>query len=157
MPTVASEARTSAGTSISISLDPPATYDEAGFSALTFTEIGEVTDLGEFGREYNLVTHNPLSTRRTVKRKGSYNDGAVTMQMARVKTDAGQLVLQTGLDTDDSISVEVEYQDGSIDYFSAQVMSYTSNVGSVDQITAASVTLEIDNDIIPVDAPAPPP
>lgn len=156
MPNVASEARTSAGTSISMSLDAPATYDDAGFDALTYTEIGEVTDLGEFGREYNLVTHNPLSIRRTVKRKGSYNDGAVTLQMARVKTDAGQVLLQTALDSDESPSIKIEYQDGSIDYFSAQVMSYTSNVGSVDQITTASVTLEIDNDIVGVDAPTTP-
>jgi len=69
-----SNAFTSAGTTISVVDSNPATYDQAGFEALTYSLIGEVTDLGEFGREYSAVTHNPLGDRRTVKRKGSYND-----------------------------------------------------------------------------------
>src|SRR3546814_14154410 len=80
---------TSAGSTIAVSASPPATYDDTGFEALTFTDIGEVTNLGEFGRAYNLVTHNPLATRKTVTRKGSFNDGTVAMQLARVPSDAG--------------------------------------------------------------------
>ncbi|MDR9412564.1 MAG: phage tail tube protein [Haloferacaceae archaeon] len=130
----------------------PATYDQAGFEGLTYSLIGEVTDLGEFGREYSAVTHNPLGDRRTVKRKGSYNDGTVAMTVARVPGDAGQTLLTTGLDSDDSYSFEVVLQDGTTLYFEAQIMSYTTNVGSVDQITTASVSLEITNDIIEVAA-----
>ena len=145
-----SGAFTSAGTRISVSATLPATYDEAGFGVVVFTEVGEVTDLGEFGREYTLVTHNPLGDRRTVKRKGSYNDGQVSMQVARVPGDAGQTILLAALDDDASYSFEVVLQDGTTQYFTAQVMSYTTNVGSVDQITAASIMIEIDNDIVEV-------
>lgn len=144
---------TSAGTTIKVDSALPATNDEAGFGALTgFKLIGEVTDLGEFGREYNLVTHNPLGDRRTVKRKGSYNDGSVTMALGRVPADTGQAVLVTAVDDDASYSFEVTLQDGTIFYFTGQVMSYTANVGSVDQITSGSVTIEIDNDIVEVAA-----
>ena len=148
-----SDVFTSAGTTLGISANAPATYDETGFSALTFTDIGEITDMGEYGREYALVTHNPLGDRRTVKRKGSYNDGALTMSLGRVPSDAGQVLLLAALDSDDSYSFEVTLQDGTIQYFSGQVMSYTTNVGSVDQITGASVTVEIDGDIVEVAAP----
>ncbi len=147
-----SNAFTSAGTTISVVDSNPATYDQAGFEGLTYSLIGEVTDLGEFGREYSAVTHNPLGDRRTVKRKGSYNDGTVAMTVARVPGDAGQTLLTTGLDSDDSYSFEVVLQDGTTLYFEAQIMSYTTNVGSVDQITTASVSLEITNDIIEVAA-----
>jgi len=147
-----SNAFTSAGTTISVVDSNPATYDQAGFEALTYSLIGEVTDLGEFGREYSAVTHNPLGDRRTVKRKGSYNDGTVAMTVARVPGDAGQTLLTTGLDSDDNYSFEVVLQDGTTLYFEAQIMSYTTNVGSVDQITTASVSLEITNDIIEVAA-----
>lgn len=142
--------RTSAGTKIHVTATAPATYDAAGFGAGVYTEIGEVTDLGEFGRQYNLVTHNPLGNRRTVKRKGSYNDGTVSMQLGRDTSDAGQTILATAVDDDDSHYFKVVLQDGTIFYFSAQVMSYTTNVGSVDQITGSTVSLEIDNDIIEV-------
>lgn len=144
-----SGAFTSAGSKISVSANLPATYTKDGFESLTFSEVKEVVDLGEFGRQYNLVTHNPLSDRRTVKRKGSYNDGSVTVQMARVPSDAGQTILLAAVDSDASISVKVELQDDSVMYFSAQAMGYPTSVGTVDQITSASVVLEIDNDIIP--------
>lgn len=148
-----SKAFTSAGTTLGVSATAPATYDQAGFELLTFTEVGEITDLGEYGRQYNLVTHNPLGDRRTVKRKGSYNDGALSMQLARVPDDTGQVILINALDTDDSIACEITLQNGDIQYFTAQVMSYTTGVGSVDQITNAACNLEIDNDIIEVAAP----
>jgi hypothetical protein len=147
-----SDAFTSAGTTISVVDGNPATYDQAGFEALVFSLVGEVTDLGEFGREYSAVTHNPLGDRRTVKRKGSYNDGTVAMTVARVPGDSGQTLLTQGLDSDDSYSFEVVLQDGTTLYFEAQIMSYTTNVGTVDQITTASVSLEITNDIIEVAA-----
>lgn len=141
---------TSAGTTLSISAAAPAIYDAAGFLALTWTEIGEVSDLGEFGRQYNLVTFNTLGNRRTVKRKGSYNDGTIAAQMARVPSDAGQAILTVAVDSDTSYSVKIVLQDGTIFYTTAQIMSYTTNVGNVDQITSATVNLEIDNDIIEV-------
>ena len=145
-----SQVFTSAGTTLGISAAAPATYDEPGFSVLNFTDVGEITDMGEYGREYALVTHNALGNRRTVKRKGSYNDGALTMSLGRVPSDAGQVVLLAALDSDASYSFEVTLQDGTTQYFSGQVMSYTTNVGSVDQITGASVTVEIDGDIVEV-------
>jgi len=147
-----SDAFTSAGTTIGVTADAATSYDASGFGALVFDLIGEVTDLGEFGREYAAVTHNPLGDRRTVKRKGSYNDGTVAMTVARVPGDSGQTVLQEALDSDDNYSFNVTLQDGTELYFEAQVMSYTTNVGSVDQITTASVSLEITNDIIEVAA-----
>jgi len=74
-----SNVQTSAGSVIAISTTAtaPATYDATGLAALTYAAIGEVTNLGEYGRVYNLVTHNPLASRKTVKRKGSYNDGTI--------------------------------------------------------------------------------
>jgi len=150
---MASGAFTSAGTKISVTATAPGTYDDNstdGLPTLSYTEIGEVSDLGEFGREYNEVTFNPLGDRRTVKRKGSYNDGSVSMTVARVPGEAGQTILTSALDDDESYYFDVELQDGTHLYFAAQVMSYTTNVGSVDQITTASVTLGITNDIIEV-------
>ena len=147
---MASKAFTSAGSRLYMSSSAPATYNAQGFTNLTFTEIGEVFEMGEFGRNYNLVTFNPLSDRRTVKRKGSFNDGTIACQMARVPSDAGQALLTAGVDSDNSYSVKIELQDGTIFFTTAQIMSYTTNIGNTDQITSATVNLEIDNDILEV-------
>lgn len=136
-------ARTSAGSTLAISASQPSTYNEAGYEALVFTNIGEITDLGEFGRDYALVTHNPLDTRATVKRKGSYNEGAMDLKLALDTDDAGQILLSTASESDNDYSFELTLQNGDVYYFQAQVMTFKIGVGSVDQITGASVKLEL--------------
>lgn len=144
--------RTSAGTTIAIG-PAPATYDAAGFGAVSYDIIGEVTDAGEYGKVYNLVTHNPLADRKTIKKKGSYNNGSITLQLAIDEDDAGQIAALAASDSDDSYSIQVTKQNGAIDYFTAQVMSFTDNIGGVDNIESGSIQLEIDNDIVKVAAP----
>lgn len=136
-------ARTSAGTVIAVSAGVPATFDNTGFAALTYTPIGEVTDLGEFGREYALVTHNPLATRSTVKKKGSYNSGSITVAMALDTDDAGQVIMRTASTSDADFAFRVTLQNGDVYYFRGQVMSFRIGVGSVDAITTASATVEL--------------
>lgn len=142
------DVRTSAGSTLSISATPPATYDEAGFEALTFTKVSWISNMGEFAKVFNLVTFNPLDTRQTIKRKGSYDNGSMSLELARDGNDAGQTLLRTAADSDISPAFEVVLQDGSTFYFTAQVMSANIVVGSVDDITMSNVNLEIDNDVI---------
>src|SRR5574343_924500 len=98
---MASLAMTSAGSSIAIGL-PAASDTLAAFQAVSYTLIGEVVDVGSFGKVYNQVTHNPLATRQTIKRKGSYDNGTLSLQMAYAPTDAGQTMLNTAVNSDDS-------------------------------------------------------
>lgn len=144
--------QTSAGSTLSISSSLPATYNEAGFEALTYTVVGEITDLGEFGKEYVLVTHVALGNRKTRKFKGSYNNGSLQLQLGRDTSDAGQAALIAAQHEDDSYSFRVVLQDGASSYFTGKVMSYKTQVGSVDQVTAATCTVELDDDVVEVAA-----
>lgn len=151
-------ARTSAGSTIAVSAATPATFNQAGYGALTFTSIGEITDAGEYGREFNLVTHNPLASRGTVKKKGSFNEGSMDLKMALDTDDAGQIILKAASLSDADYSFKVTMQNGDIRYFQAQVMNFKENVGSVDNITQAAVKLELTTNsagvgIVYVDAP----
>lgn len=135
--------RSSAGTTISLSAGIPATFNTAGYTALTWTAIGEVTDLGEFGREFNLITHNPIGSRGTVKLKGSFNEGSITMQMGLDTDDAGQILAKTASLSDNDYSFKIITQNGDDYYFQAKVMSFKVNVGSVDSVTSATIMLEL--------------
>jgi len=139
--------QTSAGTTIGIT-SAPGTYDVAAFDLLTFVSIGEVTDIGEMGKTYNVVTHNPLATRQTKKLKGAYDNGSVSVQIAIDEADAGQIAALAALISDDSYAFAITKQNGAIDYFTAKVTSFTSSVGSVDSIASGTIQLEIDNDIL---------
>src|SRR2546427_10787750 len=49
-------------------------------------------------------SHSPLATRRIVKRKGSFNDGSLSVPMARDMNDEGQVLLKAASVSDDSYS-----------------------------------------------------
>lgn len=141
--------KTSAGTTLAVSAGLPATEDSAGYAALSWTDVGEITDLGEFGKVYNLVTHNPLATRRTVKKKGSFNDGSISLALGLDSSDAGQAILDAAVDSDANYSFRVTDQDSAIDYFQAIVMSKPKSIGSVDSITSSTSQLEITTEVTP--------
>ena len=143
--------QTTAGATLGIVASSPATYDQAGFAALTFVNVGEIVSLGEHGATYALVTHQPLDKRRTEKFKGSVNDGSMALSLGMDLADAGQAVLIAGADgaeVDTEHSVEITYQDGSIEYFTCVIMSYTRNPSTIDAIIGANVTIELNNKVI---------
>lgn len=144
----------SVGTVVSVADASPATYDSTGFAALSWSACGELAELPSFGAEAALATHTPLATGIVAKRRGSLNYGSVALTMALSEDDLGQGVLQAaaeaGAGADAQVSVKVELVSGEIQYFTAQVMSYRTNVGNADAITMAEVTLEIDNSIVKV-------
>jgi hypothetical protein len=140
---------TSAGTTLSIGAYP-ATYDAAGFAAVSWTAVAEITDLGSFGKTYTEVKHTSLTQRQTKKFKGSYDNGQLQLKMAKLASDAGQQEMLTALASDSSYAFKVVLQDGTHEYFSGKVMSYVNAVGNVDQITGADATIAIDGDVIEV-------
>ena len=135
--------RTSAGTIFKVSAATPASFDATGYVALTYTPVGEITDLGEFGREYSLVTHQPVGSRGTQKFKGSFNEGSITLSIGLDTDDAGQILMKAASLSDNNYTFRVETQNGDKYFFQAKVMSWKVNIGSVDNITTASCSLEL--------------
>jgi hypothetical protein len=141
---------TSAGSTLRVTATAPATFNSAGYGTIFPTTpaagnpvIGEITDLGEFGREYALVTHSPVGNRATQKFKGSFNEGAMNVSLALDTDDAGQILMKTASTADADYYFEVKTQNGDKYYFPAKVMSWKVGVGGVDQITTAMATLEL--------------
>lgn len=134
---------TTAGTKLGISAGVPATYDVAGYAALTYTNVGNIEDAGEHGRVYAEVTFNPIAERGTQKFKGSFNEGNKTLSIGYDSDDAGMILLKTALNSDANYAFEVEYPNGDIDYFQAKVMSLVKQASTVDTIRMVSVELSI--------------
>lgn len=137
----ATEAFTAAGAKVYLSAGIPASLTKSGYAALTYTEIGEVTDAGQIGRVYNMVSHQPLGKRGVVKLKGSYNDGDPSIQAAYAPGDAGQVLVQTALNSDAFYSVKHLLQDGTIIYSQAQVTSAPVAIGTVDTVVGTTINL----------------
>ena len=120
----------------------------------SYTAIGEVVTIPEFGRVYNLVTHNPIAARNTTKIKGSFNDGSVALDIGKDPNDAGQAAALVARESDLAYNFKLELNDagpGTDDtpttyYFTGKVMSYTTNLGSVDSVIGSTLTVEIDTE-----------
>jgi hypothetical protein len=147
-----SEAITSAGSRLYISSTLPATYTKAGFEALTWTEVGEVTEIPAFGKVFNIVTFNPLGDRQTIKRKGSYDNGELDVPYAYdVNDDAGQVIMSAAVESDNSYAFKVDIKEDPVlksVYFTAQVTSQPITLGGVDSIVMMNSTLAIDDDVL---------
>jgi hypothetical protein len=140
----ATEAFTAAGSTLYISAGLPASSPRVVYAALTYTEVGEVTDGGGgIGRTYNVVQHQPLSKRGVVKLKGSFDDGTQNPQMAYAPGDAGQTLLKTALDDDAFYSLYWELQDGTKIYFQSQVTALPTNIGTADTIVGSAPGLAV--------------
>jgi hypothetical protein len=135
--------RTSATTLISISAGVPATFNSAGYAALTFTAVGEVTNAGEFGREFTLVTHNPLYTRGTQKLKGAFNEGSITLQLGLDTDDAGQVIMKAATLSDSLYAFKVTMPSGDVYYFQGLTMSFKVGISDVNSVTAATAQIEL--------------
>lgn len=131
---------------------PPGTIP---FSPDLYVEVGEIANMGEFGRVYNLITSEALGDRKTRKYKGTYNDGQLALTLNYDSEDQGQQDLEDAVDDDDSYQFKVVLNDarGALTTpttytFEAIVMSYTANIGGTQNVTQSSCTLEIQSGTI---------
>ncbi len=134
---------TSAGTKFSVSAAAPATYNEAGYSALAFTEVGEVSDLGDLPeRVYEVVSWRNIANRGESKAKGGYTLGSQTITVGIDPDDAGQDLIDTLSRSDDPASISFEHPKLGTIYGRALAMGGTRNYGDVNTIATRQITLE---------------
>lgn len=140
--------RTADGTLLGASSAAPATFDEAGYSALTFTDVGAVVDIGEIGATYADVPTYNLSSRDVGHLKGSrdYNETPITVDNDR--TDAGQIILRDHHNEDPAlvdspVAIKVTHQNGDVEYFMALVYTFTSQTLAQDTVYRANVSMRI--------------
>lgn len=149
-----SDILSSVGTELYVSAGAPSTYDVTGFTAKTYALAGEVSDIPEYGTEAALATHTPIATGIVAKRRGSINFGSLTIPFALSESDMGEDILKTIAESpagsDATVSVKVLFPNGAIDFYTAQVMSFRTNIANADSILMGSVMLEIDGKIIKV-------
>ena len=133
---------TVAGSTLFVCASQPATNTVADCTALTWTKVGELTDLGSVkGREYNTSTHAPIDSSQQIEKKASYKLPNADFTVAWDDNDAGQIIIEAGSKTNDIYSFKLVKQDGKIRYFTAQVLKFVENHGTVDNVVQGMFTL----------------
>jgi hypothetical protein len=137
---------------LSVSAATPATFDASGYAALTWTEVGEASEVPEFGAAYSAVTFTPLKTGIVNKFHGELNYGSITIPLGYDSSDAGQAILLAALASKDEISFRETRSDGTIRYIMGKVMSFPRGQ-SVGSVNMASCNIEFTRADVEVDAP----
>lgn len=127
----------------------PATLDKAGFEALTWVLVPDVTSIGTLGGQNSVIQHIPVDDAFVYKVPGSTNYGTLELQTAR--TDATALDdLRAAFASRAATPVKVVYPSklDQTDAFMAIVTSVQTNAGGADQILGLNVTVDITGEII---------
>lgn len=88
-------ANTNAGGKLYICATPQNAFipNSATYAALAWTEIGSLGEVGEMGTTTNILTYDTWSDDVVDKGKGMSNAGDPTVEVSRLPTDAGQIIL----------------------------------------------------------------
>jgi hypothetical protein len=136
---------TFAGTLVSVSAGVPATYDAAGFGALTYTAVGEIsTAPGSGGTKFEDVSYTVLDVRATKHLKGTSDQEEEEMEVIVTRSDAGQQLLKAALLSDNQYAFKVVYNNGEIDYFQALVTGFAGQGGDSNTVRMATVNFRRD-------------
>ncbi len=136
----------------------PATFDAAGFAALTFVGLGQLTNIPAFGPTIQVVESNPLATGITEKFVGFVNYGSVALEADYDDEDAGQTLATDAVTTTDAsfgkdFSYKLTYSTGAVRYWVGKFFSATENPGGANSMVTTSMSVEINSPVLKVAAP----
>lgn len=139
--------RPSAGTVVSVSAASPATYDAAGYAALTWTEVKGFATLGEVGNAREVQNFDSLTEGR-IKYRGIVDPGEIDATMADLPADPGQVLLKAAYDAAsgtaaETISVKMADTAGKITYAECLVASWRRTYGGANDVQMRNATMPI--------------
>ena len=140
-------AQTLVETTVAISATLPTTFDTnatTGYpnTGITYVLVGQVTDWTPGGKTVTITTSSPIAQRNIDKFKATENYGADTVTVNRDDNDAGQVIVEAALASDNDYTFKVTFQDATIDYFTGKVVSFNTSGGSADSMVQAVIQLE---------------
>lgn len=124
-------------------------------NALTdsYTQVGGVETIPNFGRTYQINTFNPIDTRGGFQTKGSFLDGSPTIPVFwDADQDDGQIAVLAALDNDSDYNFKVEANNApepetdsspTTWYFKAKVASFPVRFDDVNGAMRADMQLAI--------------
>lgn len=132
------------GVTIEVSATLPATYDDTGYEALSWTGCGEVVDVSEIAKAWAVVSHQAVTRAYPEKIKDTYDVADVTLNLAKVTADTGQVILLAGLAAAASYSFQVTLPSGDIAYFTGKILK--AGIGSIasGSVETLAVTIAVD-------------
>ena len=116
-------ADTSITSTLHVSAAAPATEDEAGYAAVTFTEVLGPVSIGEKGDAAEDGTVSLVKTGRVEHHIGAIDGGVQSVVCKNILADPGQVIIKAGNNNDVDHSFKMTDPDGTIFYYQGKIAS----------------------------------
>jgi len=130
----------------------PATDDQAGYEALTFTEVEGVVNIGEFGDNSEDVTATRLKDGRTEHFNGAKDGGEIQVQAISNASDPGQIIVKAGSGTNTTHSFKIVDPNGNATYFFGRLANWTQSERTASSYEGVAFTMRRNSDAVEVAA-----
>ena len=137
----------STGAKFAISAGLPSVFDDnatTGYRSLSFTEVGEVIDIGEIGITFNVTEHQAVERRFATKKKGIYSHDDVSITAGLDADDAGQVIIDAALASDNSYSFRIIDTDGTAYYFTGKIITAKPGPWAGDDTVTKAMSVSVD-------------
>ncbi len=129
----------------------------AAYAGLTWTEVGFIENIGDYGDQSSAVDFAVLGDGRVRKAKGARHAGALTVTCAHIADDVGQAALVAAEATYNNYPFKVELPNklttggtNELQYFIGLVMSKRLNVGANDNVVRRTFEVGVNSKITEV-------
>jgi hypothetical protein len=127
----------------------------AEFENDSYTEVGEVEDLGEIGDEAERITFTSLADSRVRKLKGPRDAGEQTVVVGDDMLDDGQVAMVLAEGSPLNFNFKIQANDArtlngepTTSYYFGQVFSKRKNIGNVSTVTRRNFIVGINSPIV---------
>ena len=141
-----------AGSKLYVLASAPASFDDTGWSALTFTaEVGGTNDIGEVGTSKDAKKFDTYAGEITYR--GTTKMADIEETIPDDPTDAGQIILKAAYDAargsaSELVSAKIVAEDGRGVWFQAKVSKFAPVFGGTEDLLMRSYVMSPDPETV---------
>lgn len=142
------------GTTIEVVVGEPATFDAAGYKALSWAQVVGTVSFGEWGDTENDVAEPLLSAGRNIHQNGLSDGGEVSISVQHRDTDAGSDIIKANGGSNTIVSIKKTYASGDVECATGVLSSHRQREGSNDTVRGYTSTARINTQVYEFDSAA---
>lgn len=147
---------TAAGSKLYLSDGAATAATSVEFAALTWLEVGEITNIGEFGKAFQDIATNTINQRQTKHAKGAFDEGTLNLTVYADPDDPGQAEALLALESDSEWGIKITLNDGAATpttiYYRGLVSSFRRTISDVNSMVTATIAIMLNTEAVEVPA-----